>query len=130
MALHDPVVIYHAANNIEANLFKIKLLVAGIEAHVVEDDSMIGVTIWGNGLMSQLHRPKVWIDRAYTEQAAAILEEYERQARESATGASTGEVPAKEWIDLLCESCGETASFPREWLGEDQRCPHCDEMLG
>jgi hypothetical protein len=54
MALRDPVAVYNAANNLEAQLLSNRLNEAGIEAHVTEDVSIVGV--WLLGLFTVLPR--------------------------------------------------------------------------
>lgn len=77
MGLQNPVVIYRAANNIEANLIKLKLHEAGIDAYVMEDDSMIA----SEGIIPGVLHPEVYVDQTTTDQAVAVIQEYEREAR-------------------------------------------------
>ena len=61
MALHDPVAVYNAANNVEAHLVRNALLTSGVEAHVTEDVSQVGT--WAFGLLPEIHKPQVWVER-------------------------------------------------------------------
>jgi hypothetical protein len=81
MGLNNPVLIYRAANNLEANLIKLKLSDAGIDAHVIEDDSMIA----SEGIIPGVLRPQVYVDESTTAQAKAVIEEYEREAKQNPT---------------------------------------------
>ena len=88
MALRDPVAVYNAANNVEANLVKIALLNSGVQAYVTEDVSQVGV--WSLGLLPEVHKPQVWVDKADLERARPILEEYERRSMDP-TRSDSGE---------------------------------------
>jgi hypothetical protein len=59
MELRDPIVAYDAATNVEAQLMKMLLTEAGIDAYASEDHSTAGV--WMFGVMPELHKPQVWV---------------------------------------------------------------------
>lgn len=122
MPLRDPVAAYIAATNIEAHLIRGLLVDAGIEAAVEEDVSQIGA--WMFGLASQLHRPKVWIERADLARAETIVAQYEQDcaARRSAEQVGTA---AAGLIAVICEECGAESDFPAELRGTVQSCPTC-----
>ncbi len=124
MAIHDSVAVYVAADNIQASILRDVLADAGIEAHVMDDVSMIGV--WFGGLASQLHRPKVVVDRRDAEVAAEIVRNFD--AEWQATGA-VKKAPTTEDngapITVVCDECGKSSSFPASDRGSVQNCPHC-----
>jgi Putative prokaryotic signal transducing protein len=122
MALTNPVAIYNATTNTEAQLLAHMLGQAGIEAHVTEDLSLAG--LWWGGTIPSIHTPKVWVDQADSEAAVPVLQEYERKRHEQAqieqaTPAATGPVTA------TCPECGQTSGFPVKARGTVQNCPHC-----
>jgi len=126
MALRDPIAAYNAANNMEAQLLCNLLGEAGIEAYVTEDVSQVGV--WMLGLIPEIHKPQVWIERTDTERARPILEDYERRAA-ARRGAQTGEGTAATTIGATCEACGRRSVFPAAQRGSVQECPHCGEYM-
>lgn len=67
MALRDPAAAYNAANNIEALFLRDRLIEAGIEAFVIEDVSQVGA--WIGGLVPEIHKPQVFVERADLERA-------------------------------------------------------------
>ena len=91
---------------------------AGIEAHVTEDLSVVG--LWVGGTVPGIHTPKVWVDQDDAERATAILQE--QQQREEALrqdSESTADV------EVACEECGQTSTFPAAQRGSVQQCPDC-----
>ena len=126
MALKDPVAVYNAANNLEAQLLRNLLAESGVEAFVTEDISQVGT--WVGGLIPELHKPQVWVDRAEMERAKPLLEEYER--RSALLRQADSEAAARgEQIDAVCEDCGGRVSFPVEQRGSVQQCPLCGEYV-
>ncbi|MDB5311636.1 MAG: hypothetical protein JWO38_5838 [Gemmataceae bacterium] len=122
MAFRDPFAAYNAASNVEAHLICGALIEAGVEAMVVEDVSQVGV--WLGGLVSEIHKPQVWIERTDIARAKPVLDEYERRAagRRVADQRDTG---AGEPVEVTCEECGKRAVFPAGQKGSVQSCPHC-----
>jgi Putative prokaryotic signal transducing protein len=116
--LIDPIDAYNAANNMEAHLVCNALIEAGVNAVVVEDTSVVGM--WFGGVIPEIHKPQVWVERADTDRAKAVLEQYERQQAERRAASSEGP-PVK----VLCEECGVESSFPAEQRGTVQDCPYC-----
>jgi DNA-directed RNA polymerase subunit RPC12/RpoP len=126
MPLRDPVAIYVPASNMEAHLICEALHNAGIDAHAVEDVSQVGT--WMFGLVSQIHKPQVWVERADVKAAKPILEEYERRAKvnRDAKNAKRG---SPDMIEVVCEECGRSSRFPIEQEGSVQDCPHCGAYI-
>ena len=94
---------------------------AGLEAFVVEYVSPVGT--WIGGLLPQIHKPQVWIDRSEIDRARPILEDYAR-AEERRSVAVVGPP-----IDVVCEECGGSTSFPAAQKGSVQNCPHCQAYV-
>jgi hypothetical protein len=123
MSLREPVVIYTAASNVEAQLVRNALIKSGLQAFVTEDVSQVGT--WMLGLMSQIHKPQVWVDRADVQRVRPVLEEFERRATElrdpEAAEGTRGGPPIK----VMCETCGEYSIFPGVQRGSVQQCQFC-----
>jgi hypothetical protein len=124
MALRDPVAVYNAANNLEAHFVCEALAAAGVEAYPTEDVSQIGT--WVGGLVPELHKPQVWVEREDVARAVPVLEDFERRKAELQ---SEGGGDAGPPIEVVCEECGSQSLFPAEQRGSVQQCPHCGEYL-
>jgi hypothetical protein len=118
MALRHPIAIYTAGTNLEAHCICEMLIVAGIEAAVVEDESRAGA--WMLGLLPQIHKPQVWVERTDAERARPLLDAYERQLIEREQISFDG-AP----IYVVCEECRRTTSFPAARRGHVETCSHC-----
>lgn len=126
MALRDPVAIYNAANNMEALFVRDALVAAGVGAFATEDISQVGT--WLGGLVPEIHKPQVWVERTDIERAKPLLDDFERRAADlRKAGAETG--AAGPPIEAICEECGGHASFPAAQRGSVQECPHCGAFL-
>jgi hypothetical protein len=123
VALRDPVAVYNAATNMEAQFLCNLLCDAGVEAFLTEDISRAGT--WFGGLVPEIHKPQVWVERDDVERAVPVLEEYERRTakRRSADEESGRPIPA------VCEDCGEESRFPANQRGTTQECPHCGAYM-
>jgi hypothetical protein len=126
MALRDPVAVYNAANNLEAVFVRDALIAGGVEAFVIEDVSQVGT--WVGGLIPEIHKPQVWVERGDVERAGPILEAFERRAAELRQSGAEGRAAGTE-IEVVCEECGRRASFPAAQKGSVQECPHCGAYL-
>lgn len=116
--MRDPVAIYNAANNVEAMLLREALQASGIEAHAVDDATPVGA--WMFGLLPEIHKPQVWVDRDDASRARSVVDEFEsRMAEQRETAAAAPD------ISVVCEECGKSASFPAAQLGSTETCPHC-----
>jgi hypothetical protein len=127
MALRDPVVVYTAADNAEADHVSNLLNLAGIEAYFMADDGTI--TAWYVSLLSQTHKPKVWVEREDLARAQPVLLEYERkmqERRDAEAGLSDSDASP---IEVTCDGCGQQTTFPAELRGTVQNCSHCDGYL-
>jgi hypothetical protein len=123
MSLRDPVAVYNAATNEEARLLCDLLLKVGIEAYLMEDLSVVGA--WVGGLVPEIHKPQVWVDRDDVERAVASLEDYERRSAERRGTAPIDERP----VEAVCEECGATSQFSPGQRGSVQNCPKCGAYM-
>ncbi len=124
MGLSDPVAVYNAATNVEAELLRIGLEQAGIEAHITYDESPAGY--WMFGRLPEIHKPQVWIDRSQIKLAQVVLEEYERGQREKRANHSRLDDGS---LLVECEECGKKSEFPVSKRGTIQDCPHCSAYV-
>jgi hypothetical protein len=127
MGLNDPVAAYNAANNPEANLLRNLLNDAGIEAYTTEDVSPVGVCLFG--LISEIHKPQVWIDRADIERVKPFLEDYERRQLQRQEAESEQAAAGKSMMEARCEECGQPTLFSIAQKGAVQDCPHCGAYM-
>jgi hypothetical protein len=127
MPLQDPVAVYNAADNMEAQLLCNLLNGSGVEAYLTEDVSTVGV--WMFGLLSEIHKPQVWVDRSAVERAKPVLEEYERRLLERQDANLTTTTDGGATVEALCEKCGQRSVFPIAQQGTIQDCPHCGEYV-
>src|SRR5437764_12339890 len=116
MALVDPVKVYVASSNVEAEMVCRLLQAAGIEAFAGEDTSPAGV--WVGGTIPGIFDAGVFVSRADAERAVAVIRDHERleAERASAQGAD---------VEVVCEECGKPTVFPAAQAGTVQDCPHC-----
>ena len=122
MNLKDPVPAYNGANNLEVHMLQNLLEEAGIEAYAMDDESPVG--IWMGGLIPEIHKPQVWIERDDIERARPVLDEYERLIVER--GAADMETSTKVApIKVTCEECHKETAFPHAQMGSVQLCPAC-----
>src|SRR6187200_2178746 len=99
MALRDPVAVYNAASNVEAHLVQNALVSGGVEAHVTEDVSQVGT--WAFGLIPELHKPQVWVERADIARAKPILEGYERRSAELRNREADEETSSRPPVEVV-----------------------------
>jgi hypothetical protein len=96
MALRDPVPVFDADTNVEAQLVRTLLVDAGIEAFAIDDVSYVGTCAWGT--LSGINKPQVFVERDDAQRALDFLDTYEDRIRERQT------VPAD---NPFCHHCGE-----------------------
>lgn len=113
MALKDPVAIYTAASNYEAEIISIHLTNAGFEAFAVEDHSTVGLTWIGGGAIPEMHRPQVFVERTSAEAARKEIDVYEEQKQQGARTAAPE----------FCYRCGEQVERGTA------ACPGCGKPL-
>ena len=125
MALNDPIAVYNAENNLEAQLICNLLNDTGIEAYLTEDVSQVGV--WLLGLVPEIHKPQVWTDRGEIDRVKPLLEDFERRKvqRQQAANDTMGETV----VEATCEKCGQRSNFAAAQQGTVQDCPHCGAFM-
>jgi hypothetical protein len=119
MGLSDPVKVYAATSNTEAQLICRLLEAGGLEAYAGEDTSPGGAFI--GGTIPGVFDAGVFVSRADGERAVELIREHERREAERAA-------PGAE-VESTCEDCGKTATFPAAQRGTVQTCPHCGAMI-
>ena len=123
MALRAPVVAYDAATNVEAQLIKMLLVEAGVEAFALEDVSVVG--LWMAGTLPEIHKPQVYVDKSDLDRARPILQDYELQAANRERQSQGSDTAPASHIEVECEECGESTLFPSSQRGSVQICPRC-----
>ena len=88
MALQHPLVVYNAADHVEAHLLCNALVDAGIDAYVIDDVSQVGTSAFG--LLPEIHKPQIWVERGDVERAKAFYRE--------AFGFKPGDFPVAESV--------------------------------
>jgi hypothetical protein len=127
MALQRPVAVYNAANNVQALLVCNILNGAGVEAYVTEDMSPAG--LWMFGVLPEIHKPQVWVDRSNLDRAKPVLEDYERHSLEQQEAGMKKAVPMEARLEAVCEECGRRSVFSAAQKGTVQDCPHCGAYM-
>ena len=127
MPIRDPVSVYNAKHNVDAQLVANYLEDNGIEAHVTFDESVVGMGILGP--LSEIHKPQVWVDRSSIEAAEPLLMKYEQRQRLRATPAKDSAAREGDWVEALCEECGKKSVFGASKDGTVQDCPHCGAYI-
>lgn len=112
MALRDPVAVFDADTNVEAQLVRTLLVDSGIEAFAIEDVSYVGTCAWGT--LSGINKPQVFVERDDAERALSFLDTYEDRIRDRQL------VPAD---DQFCHHCGEAIESGAE------ACAACGQSL-
>ena len=125
MGIANPIAVYNAENNIEAQLLCDYLERNGIEAYATYDESVIG--LWAFGRLPEIHKPQLWIDKSDVEAAAVLLAEYERGRFERLAKDKSSDSTVA--IDIVCEECGKTTPFPASKRGTVQDCGHCGAFV-
>jgi hypothetical protein len=127
LAISHPVAVYNAENNIEAQLLCAYFDQHGIEAYPMMDESLAG--FWSFGILPEIHKPQVWVDKSNVDAAQPLLVEYERERlRRRSTHLNDQDLAASS-IDVVCEECGKTTSFPASKNGTTQDCSHCGAFV-
>lgn len=122
MNLTDPVRVYTAASNTDAQMVAEMLNAGGVKAHAVEDQS--GVSLWFLGPMSQYHQPDVFVSGADVDRAKKLIAQFEQWHRNrSEHGQEITQILA------TCDVCGQKTLFPADLQGTVQDCPHCGDFI-
>ncbi len=120
MALRDPISAYNAETNHEAHFVRLVLEQGGVEAFVMEDLSPVG--IWMFGLLPEIHKPQVWIERSDIERAKPLLVKYEQERSERPNPTTQEDTKP---IEVVCEECGKPSLFTASNRSTIQDCPQC-----
>ena len=115
MALKDPVAVYTADENIEAESVRIFLVEQGVEAFANEDVSNIFAGLPG------IEEQQVWVDRSDVTRAKELLANMTIRPCRRLLRVTLCNQPM---MDVVCEECGKTSQFPVTLLGSIQDCPH------
>jgi hypothetical protein len=99
MPLQDPVVVYRAASNVEAQLICQLLLDSGIDAAVVEDMSPAGM--YSLGTLDGIHNPQVFVEGSLSAKARLFITEYEQRQSQRV---------APSQAESFCYHCGEVVA--------------------
>lgn len=118
MKLENPVVVYTAISNLEAQLVVEMLQGCGIDAYAMED--VAGYGLWMFGTITQIHRPKVFVDAKDRTGATERILQFEQERKLRYVKKRSGPD-----IQVDCEACGRVAFFPASQDGTTQQCPHC-----
>jgi hypothetical protein len=108
--------VYRAASIGEADIVAAWLEEQGIAAFV-KDRGMVG--LYGPIAMSPLGIEVCVANSEVAVRAAELLREHAADVE-----AQKGP-PVKDTIDVVCEACGATTSFPNEQRGRVESCPKC-----
>jgi hypothetical protein len=124
MGERELVEVYRAKNNLQARLLAQTLNEIGIQAQVQEGsypssavEPLVGIALWSDA-------PRILVFADQAELARQILLGWEEQKRQEEVRAS--EAPP---IDVVCEKCGKTTSFPASQHGSVQNCAHCNAYV-
>jgi hypothetical protein len=108
MALRNPVAVYNAGTNVEAHVVKLILNEAGIEAHVADDVSVVG--LWAFGTLPEIHKPQRWRPIKTIRSGGLGLRKRRLRIRGSR---SRARIAASQ------------SAFPASDRGKIRQCPHC-----
>jgi hypothetical protein len=121
-SLTEPTLAYTAIGNLEAHGVVAWLRSHGIRAHAVEDHSLGGLFILG--VVTQIHKPQVFVNKVDFEDAAELIQQYEAQRNRERSVLDT--MPP---ITSECEECGTASEFPVSQNGTTQNCPKCNAYM-
>jgi hypothetical protein len=126
MPIANPIAVYRAESNLEAELLCTYLGNNGIEAHSTWDESLAATWMFGN--LPQVHSPQVWVDQTNVVAARPLLVEYEREQKLRREKNASQALKAGS-IEVACEECGKTTSFAASKKGTTQDCSHCGAFV-
>jgi rubrerythrin len=120
MGLVDPVKIYAATANVEAQMICRLLQGAGVEAFAGEDLSVAG--LWLFGTIAGVFDAGVFVSRTDADRAVELIRQHERLEAERSNAQGSQ-------VETTCEECGKTAAFPAAQRATVQSCPSCGAYL-
>ncbi|HEX4142199.1 MAG TPA: DUF2007 domain-containing protein [Pirellulales bacterium] len=127
MGLQDPVAVYQATTNIEAQLIKLWLVESGIEACVLEDLSTAGS--WLFGVLPEIHKPQVWVSKSDVERVRPMIEQFETELAERNRVKKQIRSDVGPPIDIVCDECHQPSVFAANQRGTIQECSHCGAFV-
>lgn len=125
MELEDPVSVYNAKSDAEAQMLGQMLNEAGIDAKILEDHSVAG--LFADGAVAHLPSPQVVVARADAERTAEILLQFD-QARQQLQSQARANAELT-FVTAVCEECGQSSTFTGTLVGSVQDCPHCGKFM-
>lgn len=125
MEMEDPVAVYNAKSDAEAQLLEQLLKDAGIDATIVEDQSVAG--LFADGAITHLPSPQVVVARADAERTAEVLLQFD-QARQQLQSQARANAELT-FVTAVCEECGQSSTFTGTLVGSVQDCPHCGKFM-
>jgi len=118
MLYRDPKCVFVANNVGQADIVAGWLQEHGFPAEVMNRETMGAIV----ALSSYMTGVEVWVvDPAQALEAIRLLGE---QAVELLTQTQTGPP-----LEVVCEECGKTSTFPAQQRGSVQSCPHCSAYI-
>jgi hypothetical protein len=94
----------------------------GIPARVMDQMTLggfEGLTAWWPGV--SLRGVEVWVDNpVQIEEARRLLAEHKAELEQKRAAA-----PRTEPVEVVCEECGKTSTYPPKEYGTTQVCRHC-----
>jgi len=121
-ALAEPVLAYTASDNLEAHSLVTWLQSNGVRSYAVEDNSVVG--LFAFGIISQVHKPQVFVNKPDRERADELLHKFESQR--DGRRADLNDAPP---ITSKCDECGASSEFPASQDGTTQDCPKCHSYM-
>jgi len=114
MEFTEPFKIYTADSNAEAIMIAEMLNSNGVPAFADQDQ------FWALGMLTQLHRSNVWVEKSTTHKAVELIRRFEQRKWQR-----THSGPGTSQIHVQCEECGRISFFPDSLRGTIQDCSHC-----
>jgi hypothetical protein len=119
MPYRDPKCVFVAGHIGQADIVAGWLEGHGIPAEVMNRETMGGL---GYPLSAATAGVEVWVTDP--ERAAEAIRLLGERALELVT-----QRPSGPPVEVVCEECGKTSTFPAEQRGSVQNCPHCSAYL-
>ena len=120
----NPIVVYTAESNTDADFVQEFLKQNGVEAYSVEDNSLVGY--WMGGTLPGIHKPQVWVDKPDADRATQLIQQYLEKKQKNGSAAKTDK---DEPIEVTCDECGEKNIFSGSLSGTVQECEKCKAYL-
>jgi hypothetical protein len=119
MLYRDPKCVFVATGFGQADVVAGWLQEHGIPAEVMNRETLGGMI---SPLLTTATGVEVWV--VNPEQAPEAIQLLGERTVELATSKPSGPP-----VEVVCEECGKTSTFPAEQQGSVQNCPHCNAYL-